>query len=412
MAKILYPIVRGVVAIFYFLQIDEMSYTKQLRRFGQDVPENVVKELSGYTWRDWLRVPKNKRFVIRETVFVFLIYAIYSKGWSWQPIISSLFVSLPAGYILANFEAHASEFRMIFRRRRFWTYVIFKTLRLTLILTVIFHVIFSVAYVLKISWLFPYSIFVDNFEDFYTRQFFEFLIVTLVLEMFVNVYLTLDRKLGKNSLMNLVTGKYHQAQRQERVFLFLDIKNSTTIAESMGELKFSEFLQDFYYDISDPIDRQGGEVYQYVGDEVVVSWEVSEGFKNNHCVRAFLDAKTKIENFREYYYDTYGIVPEFKGSLHSGSVIAAEVGKIKSEIAFHGDVLNTASRMLDLCRELQQELLLSERVFSQLQPTELFYTVDLGHYNLRGKNQSVGLYGVKSLKDSFKKENNKIKVEA
>ena len=61
---------------------------------------------------------------------------------------------------------------------------------------------------------------------------------------------------------------------------------------------------------------------------------------------------------------------------------------------------------------MQQELLLSERVFSQLQPTELFYTVDLGHYNLRGKNQSVGLYGVKSLKDSFKKENNKIKVEA
>jgi adenylate cyclase len=389
-----------------------MNYTEQYRRFGTAPSSKAMKELSEYSWKEWYRIPKNKRFVIRETIFVFLIYAIYSKGWSWQPIISSLFVSVPAGYILANFETHASEFRMVFRRRRFVTYVLFKTLRLTFLLTLIFHLIFLGVYVLKISWLFPYSIFVDNFEEFYTRQFFEFLFVTLVLEMFVNVYLTLDRKLGKNSLWNLITGKYHQAQQQERVFLFLDIKNSTTIAESMGELKFSEFLQDFYYDISDPIDRQGGEVYQYVGDEVVVSWPVQDGFKNNRCVKAFLDAQAKIANFADYYRETYGVAPEFKGSLHAGSVIAAEVGKIKSEIAFHGDVLNTASRILEMCRELNHDLLLSEKVALSLTPTDLFYTTDLGLYNLRGKNQAVGLYGIKSVLDSFKTKSQKAAVEA
>ncbi len=389
-----------------------MNPTKQLKRFGVDTSTPSIQELSEYSWKDWFKVPKNKQFVIWETILVFLIYAIFFKGWSWQPIISSLFVSVPAGYILANFETHASEFRMIFRRRHFLTFVLFKTVRLTVMLTVIFHLIFLVSYTVKISWLFPYSIFVDNFHEFYTRQFFEFLAVTLVLEMCMSVYLTLNRKLGKNSLWNLITGKYHQAQRQERVFLFLDIKNSTAIAESMGELKFSEFLQDFYYDISDPIDRQGGEVYQYVGDEVVISWKIQEGFKHNHCVKAFLDAQAKITKFAAYYRDTYGIVPEFKGSLHAGAVIAAEVGKIKSEIAYHGDVLNTASRMLDLCRELKQDLLLSEKVTLGLPPTELFHPVDLGDYNLRGKNQSVRLYGIKPFSGVLKTENKKATVEA
>jgi adenylate cyclase len=39
-------------------------------------------------------------------------------------------------------------------------------------------------------------------------------------------------------------------------------------------------------------------------------------------------------------------VPEFKGALHGGNVVVSEVGKYKSEIAYHGDVLNTTSRML------------------------------------------------------------------
>ena len=51
------------------------------------------------------------------------------------------------------------------------------------------------------------------------------------------------------------------------------------------------------------------------------------------------------------YEKKFGVVPIFRGEIDVGAVTATEVGDIKREIAYHGDPLNTASRLLELSKD-------------------------------------------------------------
>ena len=73
--------------------------------------------------------------------------------------------------------------------------------------------------------------------------------------------------------------------------MFLDMKSSTTIAESLGHVKYFEMLKEYYSDLSDPIIKYSGEIYQYVGDEIVVSWKLKNGLQNNNCIQCFFAMK-------------------------------------------------------------------------------------------------------------------------
>lgn len=121
---------------------------------------------------------------------------------------------------------------------------------------------------------------------------FEFIGLALTISIFSNFLDELHRKLGRDAIYNLLLGKYHQVIQEERLFLFVDLNNSTDIAEEMGEMEYSHFLQDYFYDISEPI-AHFGRIYQYVGDEAVVTWTLKKGVKFAVCVRFFLLFKNK-----------------------------------------------------------------------------------------------------------------------
>lgn len=220
----------------------------------------------------------------------------------------------------------------------------------------------------------------------------------------------LHRKLGRDAIYNLVFGKYHQVKQEERLFLFIDLNDSTLIAEEMGEMEFSHFLQDFFYDISEPIARYFGRVYQYVGDEVVVTWPIKKGMRYAVCMRCFFAIQKQIRRFEKQYEKRYGRVPTFKAALHGGNIVVSEVGKYKSEIAYHGDVLNTTARMLSKCHELESELLISDWVLEKVQLPNYLKVESMGSWQLKGKQQEVELRSVymSVSKDSIKKRRLKL----
>ena len=107
-------------------------------------------------------------------------------------------------------------------------------------------------------------------------------------------------------------------------------------------------------------------VFQFVGDEVVVIWNLEDGIINNNCVKFFFLAESLIKEKQEYYNSRYGICPKFKAGVHSGSVIVAEVGGSKTDIAYHGDTINTAARIRSMCGELERTLLISAELLGLL----------------------------------------------
>lgn len=343
--------------------------------------------------RPWKIISQNNVYIIYLSVLLFAFYAFARHGFNWIALSTSLIASIPVGFAIAFFETQAMEFRRRHRRTRFWFYLLYRTFRITTWFMVLFFIIMVLVLWLRIN---TYeTIFPNSLHDFFaTRKLFEFLGIALSVSLVSNFMDELHRKLGRDAIFNLVFGKYHQVKQEDRFFLFIDMNHSTEIAEEMGEMEFSHFLQDYYYDISEPIARYFGSVYQYVGDEIVVTWPVKKGLKYAVCLRCFFAIEKQIRRYQKQYEKRYGRVPEFKGALHGGNIVVSEVGKYKSEIAYHGDVLNTTARILSKCHELDSCFIISDFVVEQTDIPKYMKVEPLGSFQLKGKQQEVELYSV------------------
>lgn len=205
--------------------------------------------------------------------------------------------------------------------------------------------------------------------------------------------LQINDKFGQGLLWSMITGKYHLPKNEERIFMFLDLKGSTSIAEKLGNKKYHHFLKDLFSDITDPILVNGGQIYQYVGDEVVISWPTESGINENRCVKCFFDVQQTLVELKDQYMAKYEVAPSFKAGLHHGNVVAGEVGIIKRDITYSGDTLNTAARIQSMCNQYQSSLLLSGRL-ANLMSLQSFKLKNLGSLELRGKLESVEIISI------------------
>ncbi len=208
-------------------------------------------------------------------------------------------------------------------------------------------------------------------------------------------YSEISEYLGFGVLTNFFLSKYHKPREEVRVFMFLDMKSSTAIAEEIGHKKYFDLLRTYYSDMTNPILETYGQIYQYVGDEVVVSWSEHIGVANNNCIQCLKKINQEIERKKQHYLHQFGLIPEFKAGFHVGEVTAGEIGIIKKDIIYTGDVLNTTARIQAECNNYQSKSLISERLLALL-TSELQATAKkLGDLQLRGKSESVRLYSLK-----------------
>jgi adenylate cyclase len=200
--------------------------------------------------------------------------------------------------------------------------------------------------------------------------------------------------LGQGIIINYMTGKYHAPKEEERIFMFLDMKSSTSIAEKLGHIKYFKLLQNYYADMTNSIESYSGKVYQYVGDEIVVSWDLDTGIKNNNCLECFFSLKKTFDKLTKSYEKEFGLTPKFKAALHYGSITTGEIGILKKEIFFTGDALNTTSRMEKLCNVHNVDCLISKSLLSRLKGVPKLSIKSIGEHLLRGKENPIELYAI------------------
>jgi len=201
-----------------------------------------------------------------------------------------------------------------------------------------------------------------------------------------------NEKFGKGVFLKMLLGKYKKPTEEYRIFMFLDLKSSTTIAETLGHYKYSQLIQDCFYDLNDLVPKYSAEIYQYVGDEVVLSWPYKKGLANNQCVKLFFGFQDLLVSKEPYYQNKYGLVPKFKAGMHGGKLMVAEVGVVKKELAYHGDVINTSARIQSECNNYGVSILLSEQLIDDLANTKEYTRKSLGAVLLKGKNKEVNIY--------------------
>ena len=207
-------------------------------------------------------------------------------------------------------------------------------------------------------------------------------------------YFEISENIGHGVLKNFFTGKYHRPTKEERIFMFLDMKSSTTIAEKLGHVKYFEMLSEYYADLSESIIQYSGEIYQYVGDEIIVSWKLENGVRRSNCIQCFSAMKNNLENQAEKYLEKFDLVPTFKAGFHLGEVTTGEIGVIKKDIIFTGDVLNTTARIQGLCNDYKVELLISGDLIKKLDLDPEIRIKSLGKNELRGRKENVELFTI------------------
>ncbi len=202
-------------------------------------------------------------------------------------------------------------------------------------------------------------------------------------------------KYGPGNLSSFFMGRYFRPKREEHIFMFLDLRASTYIAQILGEQQYFNFIKDVIRDATPVILRHKGNIYQYVGDEITVSWWMKPGLNKLNCIRCLMEVRKIFNHRSSYYTSTYGVVPDFKAGLHCGKVMVGEIGVVKRDIAFSGEVVGTAARIQSRCNHLEVNLLISQDLKdllpwqgSNLKPEHK------GDLLIKGKMENLPLYTV------------------
>ncbi|MFY9235412.1 MAG: adenylate/guanylate cyclase domain-containing protein [Fimbriimonadaceae bacterium] len=204
----------------------------------------------------------------------------------------------------------------------------------------------------------------------------------------------ISKKLGPRVLWSWMTGKYHEPREETRIFMFLDLKDSTMLGEKLGNIRFSALVRDFFNDLTKPVIETKAEVSHYIGDEAVLTWRLNRGLQNANCIELFYKMREQLQSHAQHYLKIYGVQPSFKAGAHLGPVVATEVGDIKSEIVYHGDVLNTSSRIQGHCNDLGSDFLISAELYEALTLPQGRYAEFMGSYLFKGKEHEVGVYAI------------------
>jgi adenylate cyclase len=313
------------------------------------------------------------------------VFNVLTSEASWQEAIQGLVDAVLIGVPVSVYLLFVRDgLRLWFRRLGFWTDLVLSS-AIVLALYLLGRAAGQV-----VTHLEPRR-FVTSFTDPHLRFAVPFFVVVAVAIQFV---LQVNRLIGANVLGYFAAGVYRRPTPEERIFLFLDLEGSTQLAERLGSAGYFELLRRFVDDLTDPVIEAEGEIYQYAGDEVVVTWPLAVGLRGANCVACFFAIRDAVTRRAADYTRAFGTVPRFHGGLHGGPVTAGELGDLRRQIVFVGDILNTAARLEEYAKRSNLDLVVSGALLERLALPPGLAARRCGELELRGKEARVAAYAL------------------
>ncbi len=280
-----------------------------------------------------------------------------------------------------------------FRNYSFWISILLKMGLTFALFVVVAFLLLAVYFVF--SQHESFNTFTDSFykEVFLTRAFLIFMIDLGIMTLLTIFIIEVTDKYGPGGFWSLIVGKYSKPKIENRIFIFLDINDATTIAEKLGHTKYFRLLREFFSDITIPILANGGEIYQYVGDEIVLSWK-NTPLNKIRCLKFIRHAYFVVKRKENRYIKRFGIAPSFKTGIHAGEVTAGVIGIVKKDLVYSGDTLNTTARIRSKCHELNQQFVLSGDFLHDFHTPHSYQITEIGEMEFKGRVEKEKLYAL------------------
>ena len=227
-------------------------------------------------------------------------------------------------------------------------------------------------------------------------EFWSGFVYSAVISVLFNLVFAITNLIGARSFLNFITGRYHTPVEENRFVLFVDIAGSTGLAEQLGGVGIHRFLARTFRLLTDPVVDYRGEVLNYVGDEVIVTWPEGSGAVDSRPLRCFEAMRAALARAAGQFESEFGAVPRIRGSLHYGPIIIGEIGEVKTAIVFNGDVMNTAARLEELSRNVDGGFLASRAAMERFRSVPPFAVRDLGRLEIRGRADGIDVFGIEA----------------
>jgi adenylate cyclase len=226
------------------------------------------------------------------------------------------------------------------------------------------------------------------------KNFWSGVISSAVIAVLMNLVFGIANIIGPRAFRNFITGRYHSPVEENRFVLFVDIAGSTGLAERLGGIAIHRLLDRTFRLLTLAVVDYHGEVLNYVGDEVIVTWRERDGAVNCRPLCCFAAMRRELSGASSQFEREFGTVPRIRGSLHFGPVIVGEIGDVKRAIVFNGDVMNTAARLEELSRTVDGGFLASRAAMERFSSVPPFAIRDLGRLPIRGRADGIDVVGL------------------
>ncbi len=193
--------------------------------------------------------------------------------------------------------------------------------------------------------------------------------------------------------------------RQEVTVLFSDLKGFTTLSEKLSPEEVVSLLNEYFKEMSEVIFHHDGTLDKFVGDEIMAFWgaPIIQPEHPEMAVRCAIDMIKRLKLLQKRFHTEGKPKLEAGIGINTGEVVVGNIGSEdkKMDYTVIGDHVNLASRIQDLTRRYQSDILLSEFTYNRLSKefltklTEMAEVTEVGMVKVRGRDNPINLYSIR-----------------
>ncbi|MGF1474833.1 MAG: adenylate/guanylate cyclase domain-containing protein [Geminicoccaceae bacterium] len=222
-----------------------------------------------------------------------------------------------------------------------------------------------------------------------------------------NTRTLLETYLGRDAGGRILCGEIDRGSLQtlDAVLWSSDLTGFTRIADTIDKEQLISLLNEYADCVAQAVHRHKGHVLKFIGDGVLAAFDAGEcRCAISQAIKAAEDALRSTSQLHRTRQAAGLSAPSLRIALHRGEVLYGNIGsEDRLDFTVVGPAVNEVSRIVDMCRSLDQPLILSSAFASAAQHGS-DRLVSLGRYALRGVRQPQELFTLEPGSEAVEKE--------
>jgi adenylate cyclase len=182
------------------------------------------------------------------------------------------------------------------------------------------------------------------------------------------------------------------------VVLVTDIRNYTSMSETLPADKFSAFVKGWFRESTSIIESQAGIIDKFIGDAILCYWRVDSMENPSREINMALSTTSAlIEAAKRFSGRLSTLFPGYQfrigAGINMGIAVMGNVGTAENQsITIVGDCVNVAFRLEALTKQKQVNVIASSNVVKWAEPDYKF--LSLGEVEVKGRSKPVSIYAL------------------